>query len=46
MKPGARTQCQSQRGLALSPDPRVVPYVVPFVAGHEAPNIMNRAGGA
>ena len=42
MKPGVRTQCQSQRGLALSPDPRVVP----FVAGHEAPTIMNRAGGA
>ena len=46
MKPEARAQCQSQRGLALSPDLLVVPYVVPFVAGHEAPTIMNRAGGA
>lgn len=42
MKPGVRTQCQCQRGLALSPDL----LVVPFLAGHEAPTIMNRAGGA
>ena len=46
MKPEAGTQCQSQRGLALSPDLLVVPFLVPFLAGHEAPTIMNRAGGA
>ena len=45
MKPGVRTQCQSQLGRALSPDPLIVPFVVLFVARHEESAIMNRAAG-
>jgi hypothetical protein len=45
MKPRTMTKCQSQLGLALSPDPLIVPFVVLFVARHEESAIMNRAAG-